>query len=1302
MASNIEIANELNKLLTEQLRIVEEQNKALKEQTKLSQAVLDSFSKVKNSRPSDAVNELNKAMKESSGTSNEFSTSLNKGLSEIAKRTYHADKTAKSFASTWTKLLKTPNKILAMEQGIQGFINGIQFSNGILGSMIKQVSSLASGMVNLGISIAMVPFKMLNSLMEEAAGTSGTELAQAIEEVRKQFGDLSKNEANAVMTSFRSLRGELANTGLSVHRVLGPLPKRLEFIRETAVAMGRSFNKFSKEFATHGEAITAYTKGLGLVGEQIKAITDFSNAAGKNMTEVGREITTMAYGVGEAFNVNGKLVSRDIADMMKDFKNFGSLSTKQLTQVSVFTHKLGIEINDLLGVIDKFDNFEDAANSAAQLSQAFGLQLDTLDLIFDQDPASRFEKLRKSFLATGKTVESLSRQEKALLAAQTGISESALQVGFSQANMGMSYEEVQKQASLTEKKQLSQAEAMEKLANSIDRFIQEGERMKGGFFDIFFQGFFKGVMIGGRWHKLMMEIKRSMREVWRAGREVGIAFVEMWPGVKDIFDSLHEFFDPKIWKLLRIGLVDTFKEFFNDVAGNGKFSLKMLIDRLSIMFHGFYDIQSPTGKKIVDGFKKFFKTLSNLAGELAEMMMKGLTYSIKEFGKFLENPSEYLANAKTTGSGFTKWVIEMLEPVMKAVSEQWPALRDALIKVGTFAFNKFVDYAKENWAPAIQGIFLYMAPALTGGLAKSLGSALLAGAVKGISEYALPKLGNVLSKFFGGFGKAAEAASSTTSGMSKAMEVVAESTEAVTKGAESAKKLSMSDIAKFGAKLLVVAGAISLGVVAFVYALVEVNKILLENGMNSVEKVAPPLLVLGAAITGITALGITAKGMDAVSWPALGKTALMAVAGVVALGALSWGLAFFFRKANDELQGVTILDATKTIAVLLGMITSMAALAALLLGAGFIIANPILGLMSLAGIAGLAALTTISYALVDSVIGLVEKIKKMNLGADFAPKLEAFATVIGTVTDFAKVLVDMMSEAKPSFFSLKGLWGDTGGSIEESFGSVNMIVDSLSINIGRIFESVKKAMTDIPPGMDLNIITAFIKLFSSVVEMASNLNSDTLKKTLDKVSNESASAGAIEKLTNALSKNIAMVADSISKIVPLVKNTFTEIGSLQMDENSFKKIDSFTQFMNSFSQLINLFQNDQVKVSTPGDNMINFLSGIQSSMMIISQKANDLKDIYISEAAYAVKTMVEMINGIQKDLKAISKSGDIKPLNVQLKQSADKLGLAGANEIKLKMDEINFHIHVDVKLSVDELEKSLLDPARNPKILGRK
>src|SRR5690606_9447858 len=134
-------------------------------------------------------------------------------------------------------------------------------------------------------------------------------------------------------------------------------------------------------------------------------------------------------------------------------KNFGTLSVKQLSQIAVFANKLGLSFQDLQGTIDAFDNFEDAAKGAAQLSQAFGLNLDVLDLINDQDPASRFDKLRKSFFATGKSVESMTRQELKLLAAQSGLTEEAVKLGFAQTNQGVSYEEIQKQAGITEKKQ---------------------------------------------------------------------------------------------------------------------------------------------------------------------------------------------------------------------------------------------------------------------------------------------------------------------------------------------------------------------------------------------------------------------------------------------------------------------------------------------------------------------------------------------------------------------------------------------------------------------------------------------------------------------------------------------------------------------------------------------------------------------------------------------------------------------------------------------------------------------------------
>lgn len=135
-----------------------------------------------------------------------------------------------------------------------------------------------------------------------------------------------------------------------------------------------------------------------------------------------------------------------MATLMADFKHFGGISTKEIAQSVVYFRRLGIEISKVMGVIEKYDNFEDAANGAAQLSQAFNLNVDALEMMKAQNPAARVEMLRKSFFAAGRSVENMTRQERALLAQQTGLEDSAIDLAFSMKNQGMSYDQVTRKA----------------------------------------------------------------------------------------------------------------------------------------------------------------------------------------------------------------------------------------------------------------------------------------------------------------------------------------------------------------------------------------------------------------------------------------------------------------------------------------------------------------------------------------------------------------------------------------------------------------------------------------------------------------------------------------------------------------------------------------------------------------------------------------------------------------------------------------------------------------------------------------
>lgn len=608
MASNIDTTLELNKLLAQQNELYAEQAKIMKGQVAMIRQMAEMLKQVDPRAYSGGWDEMNESMEAVRDNLSSVAGSGQQNLGELNEVLEDGVEGLMGMG----KSLKSVGKGLIALAGPAAIIktlgNALTIAGSVAAGVANSMLSVASAITNVGISIITAPFKMLRTLMDNV-GSGSSELRQALEDVRQQFGDLGTGASKAIIDMSRGMKGQLAETGLSAYRIFGNLAERIKAIAEYAKQLGGMFNNLRDSFVANSEAVGAYIKGLGLTENGLKGVGRFALSTGSSFTEVGRQITSMAYGMGEAFGINGKEVSRAVGEMINDVKNFGSLSIKQLTSIAVFANKLGLEFQDLQGTIDQFDNFEQAAEAAAQLSQAFGLNVDALELIQEQDPAARFEQLRKAFFQTGRSVEQMTRQEMRLLAAQTGLSEEAVKLGFSLENQGVNYADVQKQADLTQKKQLTQAEAMQKLSNSIERMVKSGEALHGGFFEIFFKGFLKGITMSREFREMMRSLRQVMRITFQAGRQLGSAFVDFFPGIQDIFGGIRDFFNPGTWRTMMKRVVGAFTQFFKDITVNPQAGLQNLYKKLQEIFFDRFSASTPAGRRVLEGFATFYKTM---------------------------------------------------------------------------------------------------------------------------------------------------------------------------------------------------------------------------------------------------------------------------------------------------------------------------------------------------------------------------------------------------------------------------------------------------------------------------------------------------------------------------------------------------------------------------------------------------------------------------------------------------------------------------------------------------------------------
>src|SRR5690606_19459069 len=115
--------------------------------------------------------------------------------------------------------------------------------------------------------------------------------------------------------------------------------------------------------------------------------------------------------LGKAFDIDQKLIGKDLGKAIADVRHFGSVTVKEIGQASVYARKLGLELDKIVGTLDAFETFDTAAENAAKLSQSFGVTVDAFELMEAQNPADQLDMLRRQFRAAGVDASNFSRQQ---------------------------------------------------------------------------------------------------------------------------------------------------------------------------------------------------------------------------------------------------------------------------------------------------------------------------------------------------------------------------------------------------------------------------------------------------------------------------------------------------------------------------------------------------------------------------------------------------------------------------------------------------------------------------------------------------------------------------------------------------------------------------------------------------------------------------------------------------------------------------------------------------------------------------
>lgn len=697
------------------------------------------------------------------------SKSWEKVSTEMDKNT----KSTKSLTSSMGELAKTVQGPLA-KAGIvaHGFLEGLAQGFRNLFALTKAIGSffgsVIGGLFDLGAAVLTFPIKVMRGLFDMAQKSGSTEYAQALEDIRKQWGNLEGTTAKTVVSAAHNMKG-FSDTGLTTFQVFGNVAQRMKSVNELATAMGPLFENISKEFDAASGHIMGYQKALGTSNEEMSGFAIKAKMTGKKLEDVQLDFAKQALGMEKAFGLSGKAITRDMGKAQADIAHFSQMVPKELGAAATYARSMGTELTKLAGLMDKFSTFDAAAESVANLNEHFGTNIDAEKLMAEQNPAKKFEMMRKAMAATGKDMTKLNFQDKQMLIQNSGMAAQEVELMLANKSRGDQYDKFGKQGDKNAKKGLTQQEAMEKLAGSIERLVVAGSK-SGGIFDRIIDGFTDSIMWSKPFMELMQNLRTILMEAYQFGRKLGNMFVESFPGVKDMIDGLKEMFNPANFKKMFDGVIKAFDVF--GANGTGKF--EDFMENINKVFFDFFNAGKPGANKFFDGLKKF-------GGILVDILTQIGVWAIEKLAGLMDTITDWIKNPKIPQIDINgKAILTPFEKLFNSLADTlWPALK----RLGIAIWDKIVAAIQTPTGMAVAGgaVAIVLAPAIIQGVTAALGT--------GLSN----KVGGMVGGFMGDAtsGKAAQSAAKSSSGSGTVFSTVVPD-EADLKKLESASKSSIN------------------------------------------------------------------------------------------------------------------------------------------------------------------------------------------------------------------------------------------------------------------------------------------------------------------------------------------------------------------------------------------------------------------------------------------------------------------------------------------------------------------------------
>jgi len=205
----------------------------------------------------------------------------------------------------------------------------------------------------------------------------------ALASLKNMFGGLHMqlNEATAQVRAFTNLTtdedtfGALINNIYDTNMAWRKHGLEVEQIRDINVHLIEGFRRYSTESPRFQKDIVNTSSMMAILGvdaetsaKNMEIMGNVMHLTGKESSQFTKEIAATA----DTLNMSLPAVMKQFAGMEDKLAQFGPNAADAMRELMVVSRNTNIPMNDLLGTLDKFDTFDEAATAAGQLNAVLG------------------------------------------------------------------------------------------------------------------------------------------------------------------------------------------------------------------------------------------------------------------------------------------------------------------------------------------------------------------------------------------------------------------------------------------------------------------------------------------------------------------------------------------------------------------------------------------------------------------------------------------------------------------------------------------------------------------------------------------------------------------------------------------------------------------------------------------------------------------------------------------------------------------------------------------------------------------